>query len=178
MAEPRNDAGTIDAGISWHSNPWVRQRNPDLRQLYFWSCNKTGFSRALTASRGTAGIRLAGRGARFHGNNGRVQADRDQASLVPCSAEPSTLIDRFDGRSLIDPIPTGGWTGGGEDGIWGECTARIGPTFLGFSHHYSHIFLKTGSASVGLAGCSIRDPAQDLEGDLSGSARFNQLFRN
>ena len=136
------------------------------------SCDKIGFLRALTASRGTAGIRLAGRGARFHGNDGRVQADRDQASLVPCSAEPSTLIDRFDGRSLIDPIPTGGWTGGGEDGIWGECTARIGPTFLGF-RTIIHTFLGQWQCLWGACRLvSARDPAQDLEADFFGSWRW------
>ena len=44
-------------------------------------------------------------------------------SLVPCPAEPPTLIDRFDGRALIDPIPKGGWDGDGADGHWGECSA-------------------------------------------------------
>ena len=44
-------------------------------------------------------------------------------NLVPCPAEPPTLIDRFDGRALIDPIPKGGWEGQGDDGAWGECSA-------------------------------------------------------
>ena len=48
-------------------------------------------------------------------------------SLVPCPAEPPTLIDRFDGRALIDPIPKGGWEGRGDDGDWGECTALKRP---------------------------------------------------
>ena len=47
-------------------------------------------------------------------------------NLVPCPAEPTTLIDRFDGRALIDPIPKGGWEGSGDpqphnlNGDWGE----------------------------------------------------------
>jgi hypothetical protein len=53
-----------------------------------------------------------------------------QQSLVPCPAELPTLIDRFDGRALIDMIPKGGWEGGGEEGDWGErsqCWASRAP---------------------------------------------------
>ena len=71
-------------------------------------------------------IRLQGKKVKMHAHNGRFQTDRDSASLVPCPAEPPTLIDRFDGRALIDPIPPGGWTGNGDGEDWGESTARVG----------------------------------------------------
>ena len=55
-------------------------------------------------------VRLVGRKAKII----RAPAHTDielqtWQSLVPCPAEQSTLIDRFDGRALIDPIPKGGW---------------------------------------------------------------------
>ena len=72
-------------------------------------------------------LRIVGRKAKAlrapPGTDAQAYATKN---LVPCPAEPTTLIDRFDGRALIDPIPKGGWEGSGDpqphnlNGDWGE----------------------------------------------------------
>ena len=55
-------------------------------------------------------VRLVGRKAKIVRAPAQTDIELQTVqSLVPCPAEQSTLIDRFDGRALIDPIPKGGW---------------------------------------------------------------------
>jgi hypothetical protein len=55
-------------------------------------------------------VRLVGRKAKIFRPPSQTDIELQTVqSLVPCPAEQCTLIDRFDGRALIDPIPKGGW---------------------------------------------------------------------